>query len=184
MMCGICAADVRDAERRVGKKVNRAGFDRATWLTRAIGESMTAGEFAEAVRIQQRMASDVAAFVSKYDAWLTPTLGQPPPEVGALYAKGVEATAEAVVARLQLGGFARKSGALAKFADRIFTFMPFTMLANGAGLPSMNVPLWWNRENVPIGVMLTAGFGDEAVLFRLAGQLEQARPWVNRKPPA
>jgi len=183
MMCGICAADVRDAERRVRKKASRAGFDRGTWVTRAVGESITAGEYAEAVRIQQRMAFQVAGVVSKYDAWLTPTLGEPPPEIGALYAKGAEATAEEVIARLQLGGFARKSGALEKVADRIYAFMPFTMLANGAGLPSMNVPLSWNGKNVPIGVMLTARFADEATLFRLAAQLEQARPWAIRKPP-
>lgn len=183
MMCGICAADVRDAERRVGKKAGRAGFDRGTWLTRAVGESITAGEYAEAVRIQQRLANQVARFVSKYDAWLTPTLGEPPPEIGALYAQGAEAAAEEVIARLQLGGLARKSGALEKFADRIYAFMPFTMLANGAGLPSMNVPLWWNDGNVPVGVMLTGRFADEAMLFRLAAQLEEARPWGLRKPP-
>jgi amidase len=183
MMSGICAADVRDAERRVGRRGTRSDFDRGTWLTRAIGESFTAGEYAEAVRIQKRMAREVAVQLSGYDAWLTPTLGQPPPEVGALYAKGAEAGAEELVARLQLGGFARKSGALEKVMDRIFAFMPFTLLANGPGLPSMNVPLWWNAGGIPIGVMLTARFADEATLFRLAGQLEQARPWESRKPP-
>jgi amidase len=182
MMCGICAGDVRDAERIVGKQATRAGFDRNTWLTRAIGESFTAGEYVEAVRSQQRLASKVAAFVSGYDAWLTPTLGRPPLELGALYARGVRARVEELVARLQLGRVARASPDFEAFTERIFAFMPFTMLVNGPGLPSMNVPLFWNAGNVPIGVMLTGRFGDEATLFRLAGQLERARPWKDRKP--
>jgi amidase len=184
MMSGICAADVRDAERLVGKKAERSGFDRGTWLLRAVGESFTAGEYAEALRAQNRFALDVATFVSKYDAWLTPTLGHPPPALGALYAKGLEATIEELVAKMQLAQLAKKSGRVEQVTDRVFAFMPFTMLANGAGLPSMNVPLWWNRSDVPIGVMLTTRLADEATLFRLAGQLEKARPWSHRRPPA
>jgi amidase len=34
----------------------------------------------------------------------------------------------------------------------------------------------------PVSVQLAARYGDEATLFRLAGQLEQAQPWFDRKP--
>ena len=47
---------------------------------------------------------------------------------------------------------------------------------------SESVPLFWNRDSVPIGVQFAARFGDEATLFRLAAQLEQARPWADRWP--
>jgi len=47
---------------------------------------------------------------------------------------------------------------------------------------AMSVPLYWNQDNVPIGVQFAARFGDEATLFRLAAQLEQARPWAERWP--
>lgn len=184
MMSGICAADVRDAERLLGKKAHRAGFDRATWLLRAVGESFSAGEYAEAVRTLKRFGLAVAEFVSGYDAWLTPTLGQPPPPIGHFYARGVEKSLEEMIARMQLGTLVRKSGELEKLSDRIFAFMPFTMLANTAGVPSMNVPLHWNGDQLPIGVLFTGRFGDEATLFRLAGQLERARPWTDRKPPS
>jgi amidase len=70
-----------------------------------------------------------------------------------------------------------------KLADRIWAFMPFTMLVNTAGLPSMSIPLYWNAGGVPIGTMLTTRFADEALLYRLASQLERARPWAERRPP-
>ena len=46
----------------------------------------------------------------------------------------------------------------------------------------MSVPLWWNDDGLPIGVHFLGRFGDEATLFRLAGQLEAARPWAQRTP--
>lgn len=184
MMSGVCAADVRDAEQRIGKKATRHGWDRSTWLSRSIGESFTAGEFAAAVRTQFRLGRQVAAFVAGYDAWLTPTLGTPPIEIGALMATGMKRRVEQLVATLQLGSLAKRSPDFAALVDRIFSFMSFTMLINAPGLPSMSVPLHWNSAGLPIGVMLTGQLGDEATLFQLAGQLERARPWSDRRPPA
>jgi amidase len=46
----------------------------------------------------------------------------------------------------------------------------------------MSVPLWWNADGLPIGVHFLGRFGDEATLFRLAAQLERARPWIGRTP--
>ena len=43
--------------------------------------------------------------------------------------------------------------------------------------------LFWNTDNLPVGTHFTGRFGDEATLFRLAAQLEEARPWADRRPP-
>ena len=52
--------------------------------------------------------------------------------------------------------------------------MPATSMFNMSGQPAMSVPLAWNKAGLPLGMMFSARFGDEATLFRLAGQLEQA----------
>ncbi len=63
------------------------------------------------------------------------------------------------------------------------SFIAFTRTQNLTGQPAMSVPLFWNEKNIPIGVQFAGRFGDEAILFRLASQLEQAKPWADKKPP-
>ena len=60
--------------------------------------------------------------------------------------------------------------------------MPFTLIANITGQPSMSVPLHWTEEALPCGVQFTGRFGEDAKLLRLAAQLERAQPWVGMKP--
>ena len=67
---------------------------------------------------------------------------------------------------------------------RVFTFSPFTVWFNLTGQPAMVLPLGTSPERLPIAVQCVARFGDEATLFRLAAQLEAARPWIGRRPPA
>jgi Asp-tRNA(Asn)/Glu-tRNA(Gln) amidotransferase A subunit family amidase len=57
------------------------------------------------------------------------------------------------------------------------------MVANVTGQPSMSLPLHWTADGLPMGMLLTAQIGDEATLFRLAAQLEQAMPWKDRRAP-
>jgi amidase len=97
-----------------------------------------------------------------YDAWLTPTLGLPPP---------------------QLGFFDASTHGGAAVLDRFIEFLPFTPFANMTGQPAISLPLAWNAEGLPVGAQFFAPFGDETTLFQLAGELEEAQPWAQKRPP-
>jgi amidase len=97
-----------------------------------------------------------------YDTWLTPTLGCPP---------------------APLGWFTPGEVSAAAIYDRFMEFLPFTPFANLSGQPAISLPLFWNAQGLPIGVHFTGHYGDEATLLRLAGQLERARPWIDKRPP-
>ena len=74
-------------------------------------------------------------------------------------------------------------GVARQLAAKTFEYIPNTALFNATGQPAMSVPLHWNATGLPIGMQFVARLGDEATLFRLAGQLELARPWFERVPP-
>ena len=105
------------------------------------------------------LARQIVAFLEPYDLLLTPTLAQPPPEIGAF--------------------FDEDPWAQFRNAGR---FTPFTQVANITGLPAVSVPLWWSGEGLPIGVQLLGRPAGEAALIRVSAQLEQARPWGDRRP--
>jgi amidase len=88
-----------------------------------------------------------------------------------------------VLGRLNAGGLLNMFGKIDVSAAQIFRFMPYTALANATGQPAMSLPLYWNEAGLPIGMHVMGRYGDEATLFRLAGQLEQAQPWADRLPP-
>ncbi|MCU0916662.1 MAG: amidase family protein, partial [Planctomycetes bacterium] len=67
-------------------------------------------------------------------------------------------------------------------ADQVFQFIPYTPVFNATGQPAMSVPLHWNNDGLPIGMQFVGRYGGEATLFRLAGQLEAAKPWIDRMP--
>ena len=70
-----------------------------------------------------------------------------------------------------------------EWTRQVFAYCPFTPLFNTTGQPAMSLPLYWSAGGVPVGVQIAARFGDEATLFRLASQLEQAKPWAKKRPP-
>jgi amidase len=83
----------------------------------------------------------------------------------------------------KIGSFQSSPDDPMKWIRIALSFVAFTRTQNITGQPAMSVPLYWNEDNIPIGVQFAGRFGDEATLFRLAAQLEQARPWAEQKPP-
>lgn len=176
------AADLKLAEKALGKKAAFDDFEVTTWLLAMLGEQYSAAEFAAAVSYFQQVGRVLGRFFTEYDVLLTPTLGTPPPLVGELAPKGLDAAIQRTLAKTRAGPLLRHLGALDGVARRIYRFIPYTFLANVTGTPAMSVPLYWTPSGVPLGVQFMGKFGDEGLLFRLAAQLESARPWRNRWP--
>ena len=68
--------------------------------------------------------------------------------------------------------------------ERLGEYVDYTVLHNIVGAPAMSVPLWWTPGGVPVGLQFAAPVGGERTLFELAYELELARPWADRRPPA
>lgn len=183
MVCAETRADIAEGEALTGKKARYGEFEPATWALGLLGRQISAGEYARALRSLQRAARQVGAFFEKYDVLLTPTLATPPMEIGWLQPAGIRAFALKLLGSLNAGALLNKLAGIEALAEEVFAFIPFTPVFNVTGQPAMSVPLVWNDQGLPIGMHFVARFGDEATLFRLAAQLEKARPWFERRPP-
>ena len=147
-----------------GREVVESSCEPATLVFGERGAQVSGAQYVGAVATLQAVGRQVARFFQGYDLWLTPTLATPPPPLGFLHPGPADSDVR-------------------PFASRVKEFTPFTQLANATGQPAISLPLHWNEDGLPIGVQFTARYGDEAMLFRLAAQLEEARPWRQRKPP-
>jgi amidase len=183
MVCGETRAAVEEAEAWVGRKATAADFEPTTWALALLGGQIDAGTFARAVHYVKNAAQQVGPFFERYDVLLTPTTAAPPVETGTLLPRGVEMQAIRVAGRLNAGKVLHTFFDVDARAENVFAFIPYPPPFNATGQPAMSVPLVWNDEGLPLGMHFVGRYGDEATLFRLAGQLEAARPWFDRRPP-
>src|SRR6516225_5283146 len=129
------------------------------WL-RQRGKKLSALELYKALGSLRLRAREELDRTARYDAVLTPTLAQPPAEVGGL----------------------RDDADPAQDFENQKRFTPFTAAYNMSGQPAMSIPLHWTDDDLPIGIQLVGRPGDEVTLLRLAAQLEAAESWAHRKP--
>jgi len=133
-----------------------------TWAQKEMSDHYSAADYILAMQTLQGISREFARFFQDYDVLLTPTLAEPPLPLGSFNSPPDN----------PLQGFYRSA-----------EFACFTPVCNMTGQPGMSVPLFWNNDNLPVGSHFIGRFGEEATLFRLAAQLEEARPWAERRPP-
>lgn len=146
-----------EAERR-GRPLADGDLEPATYDIYRRGKALAAPEYVRAVQAIHAYGRAAAQIFERYDVVLLATLGRPAIPVGWLFENPKETV------------------------ERLFSYMPNTQAFNNSGQPAMTVPLAWSAGGLPIGLQFVAPTGEEALLFRLAGQLEQARPWFDRVP--
>ena len=175
-------ADIEQACQLAGRRLGPSDFEAATFAIGQLGKSWSAAAYAGAGKYLQGWAHAMGAFFEQYDILLTPTLAQPPMLIGALQPTAAERALLQAVGALRAGWLLKSTGLARMLAKKSLEFIPYTPLFNVTGQPAMSVPLHWSKEGLPIGMQFAARFGDEAILFRLAAQLEAAQPWFNKAP--
>lgn len=145
-----------------GRTVSDNEVEGLTWGLYQAGKQVTAVQYQMAHGAFQAMARQVAGFMERYDVLMSPTLGAPPLRIGTVD----------IHERDPQKAFAP-----------ILDYVPFTPVQNATGQPAISLPLHWTGDGLPVGVMFAGRSGEEGLLYRLAGQLEQAKPWIGRRPP-
>jgi amidase len=153
---------IADWEERLGRAATEEEMEPLSWALVQLGRSLSADKYLVAVQNLQLMTRQIAAAFEDIDVLLTPTLGEPPAPLGTFDSPPDE----------PLTGLFRAAA-----------YVPFTPPFNVTGQPGISLPLHWNDAGLPIGVQFVGRFGDEETLLSLAGQLEQAAPWAERRPP-
>ena len=161
----VIGANVRAAlEARaatLGRPLAETDVERVTWGRVLEGVKFTAWEYARSIGVIHRTGREVARFFTTYDVLLSPTMCRPPQQLGVLNMSSTDDAA---------------------YLDAVLASVGFTSLFNNSGNPAMSVPLATSRDGLPIGIQFAGRFGDEATLFRVAGQLESASPWADKRP--
>ncbi len=182
MLTGQVANDIAEVGEAAGRKPKPSDFELITWTLGLIGRSISGADYVRGVRTLQYAARAVGCFFDDYDVLVTPTLAQPPPVAGSLQLGASDRRLLQSASSLRAGKLLVAANAIEPIALKSFEFIPYTPLFNITGQPAMSMPLHWTPEGLPVGIQFAGRFGDEATLFRLAGQLEQARPWAGYRP--
>jgi amidase len=145
-----------------GRPARQDEVEKVTWASaHVMGAKLSAADYVRATQTAHKLGRQMAAFHAQYDVLLTPALAMLPPKLGwiDMMLDDVE-----------------------EYWRRVFAFSPFTVWFNITGQPAIVLPLGQTVDGLPLSVQLVARYGDEATLFRLASQIEAARPWFDRRP--
>ena len=158
---GHFGAGIIQSIAEVGREPEPGDFEPLTMTYWENAKRIGADKAAFGTLTLQAMARDIIAQFDAFDVFLCPTMITPPCEIGHIDTVKLDAKE------------------LNKRQSRVFGYTPpFNM----TGQPSISLPLAWSQDGLPIGMMFTGRYADEATLLNLAGQLEHAMPWAGHRP--
>ncbi|MCC6920385.1 MAG: amidase [Alphaproteobacteria bacterium] len=156
------AASVELAGEQRGRPVTEDELEPINWSMIRNARETTGIQMAKDEVTLQLAAIAYAKLMSRFDVTLSPTITRKPEVLKVLSLSPPDTGA---------------------FVRAINSFPAFCAFYNQTGAPAMSVPLHWTDDGLPLGMMFGAAYGNESLLFRLAGQLEKAQPWFDKRPP-
>ncbi len=123
-------------------------------------DTMTAIDYALALRARDQLWGATQRFFERYDLLLTPTMPT------TAFAAGVPTPTE--VAGRPIHGFG---------------YTPFTFPFNLTGQPAITVPCGFAADGLPVGLQIIGRRFADAAVLQAAAAFEAARPWTDRYPP-
>jgi len=163
IMGGNVVSLLEERAAALGRELCEDDVEPFTWISVQGARERSAEDYARAIRGIHAIGRQIEHFLQSFDMILSPTMGAPPEKLGVP---------------------ALSNPDLPGLVTALLTSVGYTQVFNASGHPAMSVPLCWNDAGLPIGVQFAGRLGEEGELFRLAGQLERARPWSQRRPPA
>ncbi len=145
-----------------GKEISLDEIERNTAQMWEMGKTISGEDYVARLTQMNVITRQTASLFSQVDLILTPTMAAPEIPLGLL---------DTMTEDREI------------FNKAILPTTAFTALFNVTGMPAMSVPLVWLDKETPTGIQFAAPYGEEALLLRLAAQLEAAHPWAHRRPP-
>ena len=155
------AANIARLSAMLGREPQEHELEPLTWAALKSGRKVTGEQAFRGWQDLRDLNRKTLMFFEDVDVYLCPVLGASVPPVGLIDPVAVDPQE------------------LNKRQSKAF---PFTPPFNFSGQPSLSLPLEMDDDGLPIGMMFTARFADEATLLRLAAQLEKEAPWKGRRP--
>ena len=161
---GEIGEELHTMEQLLGAPVDRdTGIEPLTRQMAEIADSMSATDYVIALDYLRRASRTIVRFWDDCDVLVTPTMTRPAVKLGELKPAAGE---EPVTELMNSAGW-----------------VPYTPVFNVTGQPAISLPLAQSSAGLPIGVHFVGRPTEEETLLSLAAQLEQARPWADRRPP-
>jgi len=147
----------------VGREFTQDDVEPTTWAFAEMAGDVKAADYIAAVDRLNSAAREAARWWAEdFDLLVTPTLSMPPPLLGSF-----DSPPDNPLHGILLAA----------------SLIPFVVPFNISGQPAISLPLHWTDNGLPVGVQLVAAQGREDLLVRVAWQLEEARPWADKRAP-
>lgn len=173
-----CAYTVKQVKQQFGAKDQ--DFELDTLAIAAFGAKASALDYINNLNNWGTYVTQMNQFFSQYDLLLIPSTASVAPKNGEVKTPAWQIPILKALLKVDQAHLLAKGKLVEQLIKNNLQWVPFTQLANITGLPAMSVPLYWNKDHLPLGSQFIAPFGHEDTLLQLAAQLEQAQPWAAR----